>query len=50
MILLLPKGKAADEEIEAARAHYNFVLDEFESMTAHDARILRVSALAAKPA
>ena len=50
LVLLLPKGKAAEEEIAAARAHYNFVLDEHKSMTAHDARILRVSALAAKPA
>lgn len=50
LVLFLPKGKAADEEIGAARAHYNFVLDEYKSMTAHDARILRVSALAAKPA
>lgn len=50
MVMLLPKGKTADEEIAAARAHYNFVLDEYESMTARDARILRVSALARRPA
>lgn len=48
--LLLPKGKNAVEEVETARAHYNFVLDEYPSITAHDARILRVSALAVKPA
>lgn len=50
LLLLLPKGKTADEEIAAARAHYNFVLDEHRSMTAGDARILRISNLTAKAA
>lgn len=49
LTMILPKGKSADEELAAARAHYNFVLDEYPSTTAHDARILRLSAIADRP-
>lgn len=49
LVLLLPKGKSAEGEIDAARAHYNFVLDEYPSRTAPDARILRITAVAGRP-
>lgn len=48
LVLLLPKGERAAEEIEAARAHYNFVVEARASVTAPEARILRVSGLAAR--
>jgi 16S rRNA (guanine527-N7)-methyltransferase len=45
LILLLPKGERAEEEIMAARTQYNFVVETTASITAPEARILRVSGL-----
>lgn len=43
LTLILPKGKQAGAEVDAARAHYNFVLGEQPSLTDAAARILRLS-------
>jgi 16S rRNA (guanine527-N7)-methyltransferase len=45
LVLILPKGERAEEEIAKAQAHYNFVVDMKASLTAPGAQILRVSQL-----
>ncbi|MBU0801015.1 MAG: 16S rRNA (guanine(527)-N(7))-methyltransferase RsmG [Alphaproteobacteria bacterium] len=45
LVLILPKGERAEDEIAKAQTYYNFVVDTHASMTAPEARILRVSQL-----
>jgi 16S rRNA (guanine527-N7)-methyltransferase len=42
---ILPKGRQAEAEIDAARAHYSFVLEDRPSLTDPEARILRLAAV-----
>lgn len=48
MVMILPKGEKAAAEIEAARGRYEFAVAQFPSVTAPEARILRVTGLRAK--
>lgn len=48
LTMVFPKGEKAEEEIRKAQMNYNFVFDAYPSMTAPEARILRLSALSRK--
>ncbi len=42
-VVLLPKGRSAQIELEAARKNWSMTVEKFASVTSPDARILRIS-------